>query len=87
MVYAALFCPVDKEKQLKEMECAGFQIFFYFLKSWKRILLFSPFLDSKTLKEEDRERIFKTLNDENKLCGFALKVLSPHTISTGMLRR
>ena len=23
MVYAALFCPLDKEKQLKEMECAG----------------------------------------------------------------
>ena len=23
MVYSALFCPIDKEKQLKEMECAG----------------------------------------------------------------
>lgn len=23
MVYGALFCPIEKEKQLKEMKCAG----------------------------------------------------------------
>lgn len=65
MVYAALFCPRDKEQQLKEMECA----------------------DSKQLTEKDREKIFVKLNEENKFCGYAVKVLSPHNISTRMLRR
>ncbi|RMZ95687.1 ribonuclease H2 subunit A [Brachionus plicatilis] len=65
MVYGALFCPIDKEKQLKEMKCA----------------------DSKSLSEKDRESIFERINEENKICGFAVKSLSPNTISTGMLGR
>ena len=65
MVYSALFCPVDQEQKLKEMECA----------------------DSKSLTEKDREKIFKKINEENKFCGFATKVLSPHTISTSMLKK
>jgi ribonuclease H2 subunit A len=65
MVYSALFCPINEESKLKEMECA----------------------DSKQLTEKDREKIFKKINEENTFCGFATKVLSPHTISTSMLRR
>ena len=65
MVYSALFCPINEEIKLKEMECA----------------------DSKQLKEEDREKIYAKLNEENKFCGFAVTVLSPHTISTSMLRK
>lgn len=55
MVYSALFCPMDKQENLKEMKCA----------------------DSKTLTEKDREKIFETIQAENKFCGFAIKVLSP----------
>lgn len=65
MVYGALFCPLDQEKKLKEMECA----------------------DSKTLKEEDREKILNKLDENNKFCGYAIKILSPNTISTNMLAR
>lgn len=43
--------------------------------------------DSKQLKEEDREKILDKLNEENKFCGYAIKVLSPNTISTNMLAR
>jgi ribonuclease H2 subunit A len=43
--------------------------------------------DSKTLTEEAREKILEKLNGEKDFCGYALKVLSPHTISTGMLKR
>lgn len=65
MVYAALFCPIDKEQQLKEMECA----------------------DSKQLTEKDREKIFAKLNEANQFCGYAVKLLSSHNISTRMLRK
>ncbi len=65
MVYAGLFCPADKEQQLKEMKCA----------------------DSKTLKEEDREKILEKIDESNEFCGYAIKVLSPNTISTNMLAR
>jgi ribonuclease HII len=43
--------------------------------------------DSKTLSEKDRERILEKINEENTFCGYALKILSPNTISTSMLRR
>lgn len=65
MVYAGLFCPADREQELKVMECA----------------------DSKTLKEADREKILVKLNEANEFCGYAVKVLSPNTISTNMLKR
>lgn len=65
MVYAGLFCPIDKEQKLKEMECA----------------------DSKQLTEKEREKIFKKINEQNKFCGYAVKLLSSHNISTRMLRK
>lgn len=43
--------------------------------------------DSKTLTEKDREKIFDVLNEANKFCGFAIKALSPNSISTNMLGR
>lgn len=43
--------------------------------------------DSKQLTEKDREKIFKKINEENKFCGYAVKLLSPHNISTRMLRK
>ncbi len=43
--------------------------------------------DSKTLKEEDREKILEKIDKSNDFCGYAVKVLSPNTISTNMLAR
>jgi ribonuclease H2 subunit A len=65
MVYSALFCPINEEAKLKEMECA----------------------DSKQLTEKERDKIFDKINQNNKFCGYAVKVLSPHSISTSMLRK
>jgi ribonuclease HII len=50
-------------------------------------LYFLNKLDSKTLTEKDREKIYEKIKEENKFCGYAIKVLSPNTISTGMLSR
>jgi ribonuclease H2 subunit A len=33
--------------------------------------------DSKQLTEKDREKIFKKINEENKFCGYVVKILSP----------
>jgi len=43
--------------------------------------------DSKALTEAARDKIFKKINENGNFCGYATKVLSPHSISTGMLRR
>ncbi|CAF4929647.1 unnamed protein product, partial [Rotaria socialis] len=43
--------------------------------------------DSKQLTEERRSSIFAEYEKHNNHLGFILKVLSPHMISTSMLRR
>lgn len=43
--------------------------------------------DSKTLSEEERERLFVKLDEAKHFVGWALQVLSPNTISTSMLQR
>jgi ribonuclease HII len=43
--------------------------------------------DSKQLTEKERDQIFEKINENNKFCGYAVTVLSPHSISTNMLRR
>lgn len=43
--------------------------------------------DSKTLKEADREKIFKIIDEQNDFVGWALEVISPVTISTSMNKR
>ena len=88
MVYAALFCPLDKEKQLKEMECAGRVSWIsHFNSSQPNHFCFVQIEDSKSLSEKDREKIFEKINSENKFCGYGIKILSPNTISTSMLRK
>uniref|UniRef100_A0A4W3H7N9 Ribonuclease n=1 Tax=Callorhinchus milii TaxID=7868 RepID=A0A4W3H7N9_CALMI len=43
--------------------------------------------DSKTLTEDEREKLFTKLNDANDFVGWALRILSPNEISTGMQQR
>jgi ribonuclease HII len=43
--------------------------------------------DSKQLTEKERDQIFEKINENNKFCGYAVTVLSPHSISTNMLRK
>jgi hypothetical protein len=52
----------------------------------------SPFLltffpDSKTLTENERERLFAKMEEDGDFVGWALDVLSPNLISTSMLGR
>ncbi|KAL3864278.1 hypothetical protein ACJMK2_005974 [Sinanodonta woodiana] len=47
----------------------------------------SLFSDSKTLTEEKRDSIFEKLNDAKHLIGWMVEIISPHNISTNMLRR
>ncbi|OCT90463.1 hypothetical protein XELAEV_18019079mg [Xenopus laevis] len=46
-----------------------------------------PVLDSKTLSEADRERLFEKLNGSSDYIGWALHILSPNIISTSMQQR
>jgi ribonuclease H2 subunit A len=43
--------------------------------------------DSKALTSNQREEIFDRLNKLNDFCGYAIKALSPNTISNSMLKR
>ena len=44
-------------------------------------------IDSKTLNEEKREELFVKLDETKDKIGWIIDILSPHTISTGMLGR
>lgn len=44
-------------------------------------------VDSKTLKEEDREKIFDIIHDNNDFIGWSLEIISPVCISTNMYKR
>ncbi len=44
-------------------------------------------VDSKTLNEEQREELFKTINEHDQILGWITRVLSPNYISNEMLRR
>jgi ribonuclease H2 subunit A len=43
--------------------------------------------DSKALTSNQREEIFDRLNQLDEFCGYAIKALSPNTISNSMLKR
>ena len=43
--------------------------------------------DSKTLTEDQREAIFKKIDDADDCIGWIVDVLSPNYISNSMLRR
>lgn len=45
------------------------------------------FSDSKTLTENERERLFAKMEEDGDFVGWALDVLSPNLISTSMLGR
>lgn len=46
-----------------------------------------PWSDSKTLTEAERENLFEKLDEAKTYIGWAIKILSPNTISTSMLQR
>nr|KAF6481844.1 ribonuclease H2 subunit A [Molossus molossus] len=46
-----------------------------------------PVLDSKTLSESERDRLFAKMEEDGDFVGWALDVLSPNLISTSMLGR
>ena len=83
MVYSAFFCAEDQLSILNDLGCAGKSIHlkregssFHWIE-----------LDSKQLTEERRSTIFAEYEKHRDYLGFILKVLSPHMISTCMLRR
>jgi len=89
MVYSAFFCDENKLDVLTELGCAGNKRtkmnlwdmwLFFFISSFN-------WLDSKQLTEERRSEIFGEYEKHKDYLGFNLKVLSPHMISTCMLRR
>ncbi|XP_028679191.1 ribonuclease H2 subunit A [Erpetoichthys calabaricus] len=43
--------------------------------------------DSKTLSEDEREKLFAKLSEANSYIGWAIQILSPNSISTSMLQR
>ncbi|XP_074642670.1 ribonuclease H2 subunit A-like [Tubulanus polymorphus] len=45
------------------------------------------FADSKTLTEEQREELFTKLEEAEEMIGWTVDILSPHYISTSMLKR
>lgn len=45
------------------------------------------FADSKTLKEEDRDKLLEVIEENIEYIGWAIKIISPTQISTDMLRR
>lgn len=45
------------------------------------------FSDSKTLTENERERLFSKMEEDGDFVGWALDILSPNLISTSMLGR
>ena len=45
------------------------------------------FDDSKELTEQRREELLDTIIERNDMMAYIVHVLSPHTISTSMLRR
>lgn len=48
---------------------------------------FFNFSDSKTLAENERERLFAKMKEDGDFVGWALDILSPNLISTSMLGR
>lgn len=51
------------------------------------VLYTFPLTDSKTLSEDERENLFERLRESKNYIGWAVKILSPNTISTSMLQR
>lgn len=49
--------------------------------------MFSHVLDSKTLTEAEREKLFENLDEAKNYVGWAVNILSPNVISTCMLQR
>ncbi|KAJ7371083.1 Ribonuclease H2 subunit A [Desmophyllum pertusum] len=46
-----------------------------------------PVLDSKTLTEEQREKLFQIIDENKDFIGWAIDILSPNYLSKSMLRR
>ena len=44
-------------------------------------------IDSKTLTEQQREKLFNTINENKDFIGWAIEILSPNYLSNAMLRR
>ena len=44
-------------------------------------------VDSKTLKEQDREKIFDIIQSNSDFIGWSLEIISPVCISTSMYKR
>lgn len=44
-------------------------------------------LDSKTLKEEQRDELFANLSEEKNTLGWVVDILSPNFISNSMLKK
>ena len=55
--------------------------------SWHTIFDHYFCVDSKTLSEEQREKLFETINSATDLLGWKVEILSPNDISNAMLQR
>lgn len=71
--------------------CAGEQVRWRGIRNRKNQRAAPPsltfFADSKTLTENERERLFAKMEEDGDFVGWALDILSPNLISTSMLGR
>ena len=51
------------------------------------IICFVSIPDSKTLTEDQREDLFKIIDENKEFMGWAINILSPNYLSNSMLRR
>jgi ribonuclease H2 subunit A len=90
-VYGIAYCRVEYSDELKSLGFAGqsrrassTRTPSLLMPSSSRV---SPFADSKTLKDSEREDLFNVIIDKAEHVKYACRVMSPHDISRGMLRR
>ena len=76
MVYGICDFPLSKSEEVKNLGVAG-----------KLIYLAETISGSKTLTEEQREDLFKIIDENKEFIGWAMDISSPNYLSNSMLRR
>lgn len=92
MVYGIAYCPVEFEKDLKELGFAGkpnlVKAFIWCLLivcAYLSSTFIFPQKDSKTLSEEKREELVEIVHKNSNFIGRMVEVISPTVICNHML--
>ncbi|CAG8595728.1 8782_t:CDS:2 [Paraglomus occultum] len=90
MVYGVCYCPLSKYKEVSTLGFVGsinlianWSITIRQAEHWRNL----GTIDSKTLKETDREAHFTLIQSRNDIIGWSVRVLSPQEISWNMLNK